>query len=466
MKPLDRDILRLAVPALGALIAEPLFLLADTAMIGHLGAESLGGLAIATTVLQTVIGLMIFLAFATTPRVAKRVGAGDVPGAVSAGFDGMWLSVLTSAVLLAGGLPLLGPVVAAFGPSPEVEREALSYLTISWWGLPFMLLVIAATGLLRGLQDTKTPLLVAGLGFGANIGLNAILIYGLGLGVAGSALGSVIAQAGMAAVYLVIAFRAAARHGASLAPHWAGVWSSAKTSGWLLVRSAALRAALVLLVFTATGLGTTQLAAVQIVQTLFFALALALDALAIAGQALVALRLGAADAERAIAVTRRLTGWGICFGAACGLLLALGAAWVPLAFTQDPAVQALTSTLVVVLALSLPLAGYVFVLDGVLMGAEDARYLALAQVVSFALFAAALWLLTSGGANSAPGSEGLGAEGLGNGAAPVLFGHSLAGAAGIWAAFVFVFMGARALTLGFRARGRRWIDRALARGIR
>ncbi|SMY12530.1 MATE family efflux transporter [Brevibacterium jeotgali] len=438
MKPVDREILRLAVPALGALIAEPLFLLADTAMVGHLGAPQLGGLAIASTVLQTVLGLMIFLAYATTPRVAKRMGTGDIRGAVSAGFDGMWLSVVMSALLLLAGLPLLGPVVGAFGPAPQVESAALTYLTISWWGLPFMLLVVAGTGLLRGLQDTTTPLWVAGGGFGANIVLNAILIYGLDLGIAGSAVGSVIAQAAMAVVILCIAFRAAARHGASLWPQWSGVWSSARTSGWLVVRSAALRAALILLVFEATGLGTQQLAAVQVVQTLFFAVALALDALAIAGQALIALRLGAEDVPGVQRITARLVRWGVGFGIVCALLIAAGAAWIPFAFTGDPAVRSLLTSLLLVFAVSLPLAGIVFVLDGVLLGAEDAQYLALAQVVSFAVFAVILY------------------------GAMAVWPNALTA----WAAFVLGFLGARGVTLGARARGRAWIDRALARGIR
>lgn len=438
MTSLDREILRLAVPALGALIAEPLFLLADTAMVGHLGPQALGGLAIASTVLQTVLGLMIFLAYATTPRVAKRLGAGDTRGAVSAGFDGMWLSVVISAALVAGGLPLIGPVVRAFGPAPEVEAAAVTYLTLSWWGLPFMLLVVAGTGLLRGLQDTKTPLWVAGGGFGANIGLNALFIYGLDMGIAGSALGSVIAQAGMAAVVLGIAFRAARRHDASLLPQWGGVWSSAKTSGWLLVRSAALRAALILLVFEATALGTTQLAALQVVQTLFFALALALDALAIAGQALIALRLGAEDVPGVQVLTARLVRWGLGFGIVCAVLIAAGATGIPYVFTEDPAVRSLITAMLFVFAVGLPLAGIVFVLDGVLMGAEDARYLALAQVASLAVFAAALVGLMS------------------------VWPHAVTA----WAAFVLGFLGARGVTLGARARGRTWIDRALARGIR
>lgn len=438
MSPLDRDILRLAVPALGALIAEPLFLLADTAMVGHLGPQALGGLAIASTILQTVLGLMIFLAYATTPRVAKRMGAGDVRGAVSAGFDGMWLSLVLSAVLLLGGLPLLAPAVTAFGPAPEVAAAAVSYLTVSWWGLPCMLLVIAATGLMRGLQDTRTPLWVAGGGFGANIVLNAIFIFGLDWGIVGSAVGTVLAQAGMAAVLLVIAFRAAARHGASLRPQWDGVWSSARMSVWLLARSAALRAALILLVLEATGLGTAPLAAIQVVQTLFFALALALDALAIAGQALIALRLGAEDPDGVRVLTRHLVRWGVGFGAVCAVLVAVSAPWLPIVFTGDAEVHDLLVTLLWVFALCLPLAGYVFVLDGVLMGAEDARYLALAQVVALAAFA----VILSG----------------------VM--HVWPHAAAAWAAFSIGFLAARAVTLGLRARGHKWIDRALARGIR
>ena len=211
MAAIDKDILRLALPALGALIAEPIFLLSDTAMVGHLGAVALGSLAIASTILQTVLGLMIFLAYATTPRVARRMGAGDRSGAINAGFDGIWLALCTSVVLLAIGLPLLKPVIAAFEPGAEIAAGAHSYLAISWWGLPFMLVVIAATGLLRGLQDTRTPLIVAAAGCIANIGLNAIFIYGLDMGVAGSALGTVIAQAGMCSVYVLISIRAAQR---------------------------------------------------------------------------------------------------------------------------------------------------------------------------------------------------------------------------------------------------------------
>src|SRR6185369_16483233 len=102
-RAIDREILRLAVPALGALIAEPLFLLADSAMIGHLGAIPLAGLGIASAVLQTIIGLMVFLAYSTTPAVARRLGAGDERGAVASGVDGIWLATGLGVLLAIGG---------------------------------------------------------------------------------------------------------------------------------------------------------------------------------------------------------------------------------------------------------------------------------------------------------------------------------------------------------------------------
>ena len=179
-REVDRDILRLAVPALGALVAEPLFLLADTAMIGHLGAAPLAGLGLASAVLQTIIGLMIFLAYATTPSVARRLGAGDERGAVASGVDGLWLALALGTVLGVIGWLASPWLVGAFGASAEVAAQATTYLTISMAGLPAMLVVFAATGLLRGLQDTRTPLWVAGVGFTANIALNALFIYGLG----------------------------------------------------------------------------------------------------------------------------------------------------------------------------------------------------------------------------------------------------------------------------------------------
>jgi len=436
-RAVDRDILRLAVPALGALIAEPLFLLTDTAMVGHLGSTPLAGLGLASAILQTIIGLMVFLAYATTPMVARRLGAGDERGAVSSGVDGLWLALGLGAVLAVAGWWATPWLVGVFGASAEVSAEASVYLSISMAGLPAMLLVFAASGLLRGLQDTRTPLWVAGIGFAANIALNAFFIYGLGWGIAGSAVGTVIAQWGMVAVYLMVIARHAARVGASPWPHHAGVLSGAVSGGWLFLRTASLRAALLLATWATTALGSDELAAYQVAITLYFTLGFALDALAIAAQALVGKGLGSGDVERVRAVLRRCLLWGVGSGVVLGALV-IATAWVlPYVFTSSPEVAALLPPSLVVLGLSAPLGGLVFVLDGVLIGAGDARYLAWTGLVNLAVFVplalGAVW-----------GSE---AAGLGGAAA----------LAWLTGSFSIGYLAARAVTLSLRARGASWM---------
>ncbi|KQV08323.1 MATE family efflux transporter [Leifsonia sp. Root112D2] len=432
-QPVDREILRLAVPALGALVAEPLFLLADSAMIGHLGAVPLAGLGIASAVLQTIIGLMIFLAYSTTPTVARLLGAGDTRSAVSAGVSSTWLALGLGLVLAVAGWVSAPALVAAFGAAPDVAVAASAYLTVSMLGLPAMLIVFAATGLLRGLQDTRTPLLVAGVGFAANVALNFVFIYGLGLGIVGSAVGTVVAQWGMVAVYAAVVIRHTRRAGASLLPHRAGLLHTAGSGGWLFVRTASLRAAMVLAVAVATRLGSPELAAFQVAMTVFGTLAFALDALAIAAQALIGRALGASRLDEVRAVLRRCLQWGVLAGLTLGLVTVALSPVAARAFTNDPSVVALLPIALVIVGIGVPLGGYVFVLDGVLIGAGDARYLAWTGVLNVAVFvplaiAVAVW---------SPGG--------------------VIGLAWLTAAFALGYIGARAVTLGLRSRGSRWM---------
>uniref|UniRef100_A0A942SY28 MATE family efflux transporter n=1 Tax=Neobacillus citreus TaxID=2833578 RepID=A0A942SY28_9BACI len=428
----DRDIVRLAVPALGALVVEPLFLLTDTALVGHLGAAPLAAVGVAGAVLQTVTGLLVFLAYSTTPAVARALGAGDRRGAVHAGIDGMWLALGLGVVLALVGWPLAGPLVGVFGVSAEVADAATAYLTLSLVGLPGILVVTASTGLLRGLQDTRTPLVVATIGFVANGLLNALLIYGAGWGVEGSAAGTVVVQWAMAAVYVVIAVRAARRVGAPLRPGASGVVRALRSGAWLFLRTASLRVAMLATVASAAGLGTTGLATTQVGLTVFSTLAFALDALAIAGQALVGHGLGRADPERVRLVTRRLVLLGVVGGAALGVLTLAVSGLLGPVFSDSEAVRRALPGVLVLMAVGMPVAGYVFVLDGVLIGAGDARYLALAGLVNLVVYLPLLWWV----------------------------GGTLAG---LWAAFAFGYIGIRAVTLGVRAHRPGWIEHALAR---
>lgn len=430
---MDREIFRLAVPALGALVAEPLFLLTDTALVGHLGAEPLAALGIATTILQTVVGLLIFLAYATTPTVARRLGAGDRPGAISAGIDGMWLALFTGIVLALVGSVAVHPIVASFGAPEAVARGAVVYLEVSLWGLPGMLLVIAATGLLRGLQDTLTPLVVAVIGFAANAALNALFIYGFGWGIGGSAAGTVVAQWGMAVVYIFMALRAAASTGARLRPGLAGVTGAATAGGWLLLRTASLRVAMVATVYVGTGLGVTELATLQVAMTVFATLAFVLDAYAIAGQAMIGHGLGAEDVRHVTEATSRLTRLAIVSGLGLGIVLAALSPVLGFVFTAEPGVREALTPVLLTMAAGIPLAGYVFVLDGVLIGAGDARYLAWTGLANLAVYAPLLVAVALGPAS---------------GTVALLW---------LQAAFSFGYIGARAVTLGLRARSERWI---------
>ncbi|GHJ40228.1 MATE family efflux transporter [Streptomyces sp. TS71-3] len=424
----DREIVTLALPAFGALVAEPLFVMADSAIVGHLGTSQLAGLGVASALLTTAVSVFVFLAYATTAAVARRVGAGDLQAAIRQGMDGIWLALILGAAIILIVLPTAPALVELFGASPTAAPYAATYLRISALGIPAMLIVLAATGVLRGLQNTRTPLYVAIGGFVANGVLNAGLVYGAGLGIAGSAWGTVIAQCAMAAVYLTVVIRGARRHGASLRPDAAGIRASAGAGAPLLVRTLSLRAILMIATAVAARLGDADIAAHQIVQSLWSLLAFALDAIAIAGQAIIGRYLGADDAQGARDACRRMVQWGIATGVVLGLLVVLTRPlFLPL-FTSDATVKDTALPALLMVALSQPICGIVFVLDGVLMGAGDGPYLAWAMLITLAVFAPAALLV------------------------PVLGG----GLTALWGAMTLMMV-VRMLTLWLRSRSGRWI---------
>ncbi|MGC9378651.1 MATE family efflux transporter [Streptomyces sp. MH13] len=424
----DRDIIALAVPAFGALVAEPLFVMADSAIIGHLGTAQLAGLGIASALLTTAVSVFVFLAYATTAAVSRRVGAGDLQSAIRQGMDGIWLALLLGAAVIAVVLPTAPSLVELFGASDAAAPYAVTYLRISALGIPAMLVVLASTGVLRGLQNTRTPLYVAIAGFVANAALNVVLVYGAGLGIAGSAWGTVIAQCGMATVYLWVVIRGARRHGASLRPDIAGIRASAQAGVPLLVRTLSLRAILMIATAVAARLGDTDVAAHQIILSLWSLLAFALDAIAIAGQAIIGRCLGAGDAQGARDACRRMVEWGVAVGVVLGVLVVLSRPVFLALFTGDSAVKDTALPALVIVAVSQPICGVVYVLDGVLMGAGDGPYLAWAMLVTLAVFTpAALLVPTLGG-----------------------------GLTAVWAAMTLM-MTMRLVTLWLRTRSGRWV---------
>ncbi|MEV4094034.1 MATE family efflux transporter [Streptosporangium saharense] len=421
----DRQILRLAIPAFGALVAEPLFLLTDTVIVSHLPAPALGAVGVASTVLGALVALCVFLAYGTTAAVARQVGAGNTAQAVRQGGDGLWLAAAAGLVIIAVVWPLAPSLVALVGAEGELALQAVTYLRISLLGVPSMLLVLAGTGVLRGMQDTTTPLLVSVGSFALNALLNLLFVLGLGWGVAGSAWGTVLAQSLGAAVYLALVF---GRYGAPVRPDLAGIRAAGTAGVALIIRTACLQVVLAVAATLATRMGEEQIEAHTIVLRIWTLLAFALDAIAIAGQAITGRTLGAGDAEATREATRRMVVWGVGSGVVLGLLVVVARPFVPGVFDVSPqTVEHLLGPLLVV-ALLQPVAGVVFVLDGVLIGAGDQRYLAWAGLwTTLAYLPVALAVILWGG-----------------------------GLVALWLA-LGVWMGARFLALGLRARGRAWL---------
>ncbi len=426
--PHDAEILRLAVPAFGALVAEPLFLLGDSLIVGRIGTVPLGGLGVASQALTTLVNISIFLAFGTTAAVARQLGAGNRKAAIRQGIDGLWLAALIGLAVLGAGWPLAPLLVHAFGATPGVTAGAVTYLRISLLGAPAMLAVLAGTGVLRGLQDTRTPLAVAVSASAVNIVMNALFVLVLGWGLAGSAWGTAIVQNAAGLTYLAVVARGARRAGVALRPDGAGLRSAAAAGASLVVRTLALQVVLVVTTALAARMGNAAIAAHQIAFRVWWLLALALDAVAIAGQAIVGKYLGAGDVRGARAATARMTVWGAVYGVVFGALILAVRPLLPDAFATAPPVARLLLPVLLVVALQQPIGGVVFVLDGVLIGAGDQDYLALAGLATTAVFGVA-----------------------------AAFVHVLhGGLVALWLAYT-VWLAARFVTLTLRARGSAWL---------
>jgi len=418
----------LALPALGALVAQPLYVLVDTAVVGHLGTPELAGLAIANTVLATLYAVFIFLAYGTTAAVSRLIGAGDHRQAAHQAVQGLWLAAVIGVGLAVVGATLAEPLIRLLGALGAVAVNASIYLRVSLIGVPATLVTFAGIGYLRGLQNTKGPLVVAVAAGLFNLVLELFLIYGLGFGIGASAASTVLAEIGAATVYVWWVHRAVSAHAVGLRPHARTLQSLLVVGRDLFLRTVALRGSLTVATAVAARIGTDDLAAHQIAFEIWSFLALSLDAIAIAGQSIIGLRLGGGDVAGARAAGRRMLEWGVVAGLAAGLLVVLLRPVLPDLFSDDGSVIALTAFLLWFVAVLQPVNGAVFVLDGLLIGAGDMRFLAWAMVGAMAVFVPA-------------------------GVAVLLLDL---GIGWLWAA-ISLLMVTRLVGLGWRYRGDRWL---------
>jgi putative MATE family efflux protein len=426
-----RTILSLALPALGALAAGPLYLLVDTAIVGHLGRVPLAGLAVAGTVLTAIISVATFLEYGTTGGVARAMGAGRREVALDLAVQATWLALLTG-LLMTAVVELLAPAAVALvgGGDMAVREQAITWLRVAALGLPFVCVALAGQGWLRGLQDTVTPFVVVVVANVVSAALSAVLVYGAHLGIRGSAIANALAQSGSALIFAA----ALARRGARLRPAPRRMAVQLIAARDLGARTLAFLISFSVATAVAAHMGEVTVAAHQIAIQLWSFLALSLDALAIAAQALVGNAVGAGDVRTARALARRLIRWGLITGAAVTVLLVAGTGLIPRLFTSDPAVLDAVRGAWWYLALMQPAAAVVFVLDGVLIGAGDTAYLAVVTTGAGLLVYLPLALLA-------------GAAGLGLG--------------GIWLGLT-CFVLVRLVACLARMRGTRWWQRGLA----
>jgi putative MATE family efflux protein len=386
--PYDREILRLALPALGALAAEPLYLLVDTAIVGHLGRPQLAALGIAFAVLGGLFAIFNFLQYGTTAQVARAGGAGETETARRLGVQAVWLSLAIGigvSILVAA---LAEPLVALMGGEGEAADHAVTYLRIAAVGFPAAFIALGGQGYLRGVADLRTPLLILIAGNVANVILEVLFVYGFEWGIAGSAWGTAIAQLGMGAAFVVVVLRRLEPGEANIRPELARrVLSLGK---WIFIRTTALMGSFVLAGAVATRFGDASIAAHQVAFQLWIFLALVLDSVAIAGQIIVGRELGAGRRELAYGASERMIWLSVALGGAFAVLTLALSGVLPRAFTGDAAVLDEAALLWPLFALMQPLNGAVFALDGILIGAGDGPFLAISMVAAFLACAAVL----------------------------------------------------------------------------
>jgi putative MATE family efflux protein len=422
--PHDKEILRLALPALGALAAEPLYVLVDTAIVGHLGRPQLAGLGLAGTVLSGTFTIFNFLTYGTTAVVARAAGAGQHERAARLAAQALWASLAIGLTLLvvceAAGVPLL----RALGGHGQSGHDALVYFRIAAAGLPAALIALGGQGYLRGVSNLRRPLEIVVVANLVNVVLELLFVYGFHWGIAGSAAGTAIAQAGMGIAFARELLRPRA---ASRRPSFDEMRPMVRVGRQIFVRTTALYASFLVAASVLARMGDAELAAHQIAFQLFVFLALLLDAIAIAGQVIVGRMLGAGDADGAHAAALRMIAWSVVLGGLFAVILLPLSHAIPHAFTSDHAVLAQAAKLWPFFALMQPLGGAVFALDGILIGASDTAYLMWSMLAASAAFIAV--------------------------AALALELHW--GIVGVWAG-LDVLIAARLVLLAVRFAGRRW----------
>ncbi|MBP2181934.1 MATE family efflux transporter [Amycolatopsis magusensis] len=384
-----KRVLGLALPALGVLAAEPLYVLVDTAVVGHLGALPLAGLALGGVLLSQVSTQLTFLSYGTTSRTARLHGAGRREEAVREGVQATWVAIGVGLLLVLAGQLLAAPVARGLAGDAEIAGEAVAWLRIALFGAPLILITMAGNGWMRGVQEAKRPLWYVLAGNGISAVLCPVLVYGAGWGLEGSAVANVVAQVISAALFI----RALIKERVPLKPEFGVMRAQLVLGRDLVLRSFAFQVCFVSAAAVAARTSTEAVGAHQVVLQLWTFLALVLDSVAIAAQSLVGAALGAGRQREARGIATQITRYGLVFGCALCVVFAAVSQVLPRVFTSDAGVLAEIPNAWWFFVALQPIAGVVFALDGVLLGAGDAAFLRTATLLSAAAgFLPLIWL--------------------------------------------------------------------------
>ena len=380
----DQAIMGLAIPALGSLAIDPLVSLVDTAFVGHLGTAELGALGVNSAIFAFTFLIFNFLAYGTTPQIGRAIGRDDRQAAGRVVIQALSLAVIVGTLATVALLVFTDPILALMGADGELDEPARTYLQIRAFAGPAVLIITAANGAFRGYQDTKTPFVVALVFNAINIVLDPILIFGVGWGIAGAGAATLIAQWTGAAIFLWLLL---AKHreefGVRLVrPSLAEMLPLLQIGGHLLIRTGSLIATMTMATAVAARIGVVEVAAHQVAYQIWGFLALVVDALAIAGQSLLSKYIGGKSKSEARSVGNRLLQWGLLVGVVLGLLFLLGRPLIPELFTDDEVTVEMIFFILFFVVVLQPINGLVFVWDGLFMGAEAFRYLAITMVLS------------------------------------------------------------------------------------
>ncbi|MBC2643828.1 MULTISPECIES: MATE family efflux transporter [unclassified Rhodococcus (in: high G+C Gram-positive bacteria)] len=370
-----RTVFGLALPALGVLAAEPIYLLFDIAVVGRLGALALAGLAVGGLILAQVSTQLTFLSYGTTARASRMHGAGDERAAVREGVQATWLALGIGALVIVLAHLCARPVTSAIAGSSDIAAAAESWLRIAVFGAPLILVAMAGNGWMRGVQNTVRPLRFVLAGLVVSAVACPVLVHGLWgaprLELEGSAVANVVGQAVSASLFV----GALVVERVPLRPRWRVMRAQMVLGRDLILRSLAFQACFLSAAAVASRFGAAAVAAHQVVLQLWNLVALTLDSLAIAAQALVGAALGAGHAKGATRLSWRITRWSTIFATGLALFFALGHGVIPELFTSDRAVLDEMAVAWWFFVAIMPVAGVVFALDGVLLGAGDVAFL-------------------------------------------------------------------------------------------